>query len=439
MPPAKRLSARKARASAAPQPQPERKRPATPRQASIGQITLSKECAKNARADPRTQTGRRRWPVSRRYPLGSFVVLPVELAEDPRLSGDAFRVAMIIQMHSNGPDDRPFPGVLRMAEMGHVDRRRVQRALRLLEECGHLETIPRTKSGRGMTTSLYQLRFRDQPDESRGDNRTAPGAVNSVEPGRQIDRPINQTHELDPLNETQLSENARARETPPQAGLRKKAGKRKIPDDWTPSDDTVATLRAQRPDLIGETYDLEFTQFRLWATANAVVTHNVEASFLRFMLKAHLSREAETQRVRSSRLREADAWHEAQQGHEFEPPADDTHTWLDALARRLSNDSGRNWMEIRMGMVKGWHSGLVEREKSATAGLERLREIVERAPRLYPRLSLLTAIDNAVRAFIDGRPNLTRVARKGNGPRPVTMGDVVAKFVTDYERSRKAA
>jgi uncharacterized protein YdaU (DUF1376 family) len=77
-----------------------------------------------------------------------------------------------------------------------------------------------------------------------------------------------------------------------------------IPDDWQPSDETVAKLRRSRPDLVGSYYDIELLKFRMWAAANAVLTHRIEASFIGFMIKAHLppkqteeERDAEFQRV----------------------------------------------------------------------------------------------------------------------------------------------
>ena len=77
-----------------------------------------------------------------------------------------------------------------------------------------------------------------------------------------------------------------------------------IPDDWQPSDETVAKLRRSRPDLVGHHYDLELLKFRMWAQANAVLTHRIEASFIGFMIKARLpsrqteeERDAEFQRV----------------------------------------------------------------------------------------------------------------------------------------------
>ena len=73
---------------------------------------------------------------------------------------------------------------------------------------------------------------------------------------------------------------------------------RLIPDDWQPSDETVAKLRRSRPDLVGSFYDLELLKFRSWAAANAVLTHRIEASFIGFMIKARLApRQTEEERV----------------------------------------------------------------------------------------------------------------------------------------------
>lgn len=60
-----------------------------------------------------------------------------------------------------------------------------------------------------------------------------------------------------------------------------------IDKDWQPKPETVEELRRGRPDLVGAFYDAELDEFRLWCRANAVTSHDPEASFLRFMRRAN--------------------------------------------------------------------------------------------------------------------------------------------------------
>src|SRR5690242_19393275 len=107
-----------------------------------------------------------------RYPRGSFIVVPQAAPYDGRLSFAALRVLVMLQDHANGLGDLTFPGIKRMAGDLSVDLRTVQRALRLLERCGYLVTITRTKPGRGRTTNYYRVTFTDQ---SRPGMDAAPG------------------------------------------------------------------------------------------------------------------------------------------------------------------------------------------------------------------------------------------------------------------------
>jgi hypothetical protein len=275
--------------------------------------------------------------MSGKHTPGTFDVVPRAMTTDLRMSATAVRVVNYIASFG----DRAFPSYERIAKKLGIGRRTAIRAVECAATCGYLKKIARMDERGDPTSNAYRVNF-EEGGSATHDTTPAEGVVPPVTPpqchqrhqgsvthGTRVVPPVAPYREpsyREPVNETQLSENARERATPPQAGLRQKKAGRMIPDDWTPSDATVATLTAQRPDLIGETYDLELTQFRLWAAANAVVTHNFEATFLRFMLKAHLSREAEAQRVLAEQRakREADA-HEARQDRAVEPAVRNGH------------------------------------------------------------------------------------------------------------------
>lgn len=81
----------------------------------------------------------------------------------------------------------------------------------------------------------------------------------------------------------------------------------KIGEDWIPKPETVAELQRQRPDLVGEAYEAELTEFRLWCRANAVTSHDPEASFIRFMRKAKGKNREASETFDQRRIREGRA------------------------------------------------------------------------------------------------------------------------------------
>lgn len=80
-----------------------------------------------------------------------------------------------------------------------------------------------------------------------------------------------------------------------------------IGKDWKPKLETVEELRRQRPDLVGEVYEAELTEFRLWCRANAVTSHDPEASFLRWMRKAKARGGGSSETFDQRRIREGQA------------------------------------------------------------------------------------------------------------------------------------
>ena len=160
--------------------------------------------------------------MSRRYPPGSFVVMPQAAIYDPRLTLNDLRVLMLLQDHASGFDDLMFPGLRRMADDLGIDKRTVRRTLRRLEHDGYIETIPRTKPGRGKTTSHYRVLF-----ESRGGtaalSATAEGAADGTRegvggkprgpPGKAEGAPRWPVIDHPPGDQNSAEHHARARET----------------------------------------------------------------------------------------------------------------------------------------------------------------------------------------------------------------------------------
>lgn len=106
-----------------------------------------------------------------------------------------------------------------------------------------------------------------------------------------------------------VADNARPRATQPADGLDPPQFLRRpravlIPDDWQPSENALMNLRKGRPDLVGKLYDDRMQDFREWCRANAVTSHDPEASWSSFMRKTRTSAPAgETHDQR--RIREA--------------------------------------------------------------------------------------------------------------------------------------
>lgn len=59
-----------------------------------------------------------------------------------------------------------------------------------------------------------------------------------------------------------------------------------IRDDWEPTEAAIAELRKGRPDVAGDYFEQRMTDFRLWCRGNAVMSHDVEATWLGFMRKS---------------------------------------------------------------------------------------------------------------------------------------------------------
>lgn len=66
---------------------------------------------------------------------------------------------------------------------------------------------------------------------------------------------------------------------------------RPIGEDWNPTEEQIATLRKNRPDLTGAYFDERMGAFRLWCKAKAVWTHDEGATWLQFMLGSYVREE----------------------------------------------------------------------------------------------------------------------------------------------------
>jgi hypothetical protein len=62
---------------------------------------------------------------------------------------------------------------------------------------------------------------------------------------------------------------------------------RPVSADWLPSDQAQQQLRAARPDLDEPAVQRRLFEFRNWCAAQAVTTHNPDATWLNFMMRTH--------------------------------------------------------------------------------------------------------------------------------------------------------
>ena len=166
------------------------------------------------------------------YPRGKFIVIPKAAAYDVRLTDGALRVLMILQDHSSGPDDRMFPSVRRLAELGGMSDRHARRALRLLEGCGHIATTPRIRAGRGKTTNNYRVIFANDQATGRADMDVPPGGrPGGHEPGAERTNSTGRadmdvmSHDQNPVELDSGDQNARARAR--EGASRARAAKRR--------------------------------------------------------------------------------------------------------------------------------------------------------------------------------------------------------------------
>jgi len=60
-----------------------------------------------------------------------------------------------------------------------------------------------------------------------------------------------------------------------------------VPSDWLPSESAQQQLRAARPDLDEQAVQRRLFEFRNWCAAQAVITHNPDATWLSFMMRTH--------------------------------------------------------------------------------------------------------------------------------------------------------
>src|SRR5262245_40466506 len=74
-----------------------------------------------------------------------------QLLADPKLGFSHLKVAMVIGWHFNrNQGGKAWPGINRIAEIAHVDRRTVMRAVQWLEEHGWLKVTRRPKGKRNL-------------------------------------------------------------------------------------------------------------------------------------------------------------------------------------------------------------------------------------------------------------------------------------------------
>lgn len=86
------------------------------------------------------------------------------------------------------------------------------------------------------------------------------------------------------------SETETESETDADSGERVPAGQAMaVTERWQPSEVALGRLRKGRPDLVGPLYEQRLQEFRLWCRANAVASHDPEATWMGFMLKTRAS------------------------------------------------------------------------------------------------------------------------------------------------------
>jgi hypothetical protein len=162
--------------------------------------------------------------MSRRYPPGTFVVVPQAAIYDDRLTLPALRVLLLLQDHANGHNEPTFLSVGRMADDLKLGTSTVRRARRLLESSGHVRTIRRTKPGRGMTTNYYLVVFGDK-SRAPADDRPAPHPGSQMEIAGQSNRGGPGSHMVtggeayqNPVEPNPVEQDASARAAPQTAG-----------------------------------------------------------------------------------------------------------------------------------------------------------------------------------------------------------------------------
>jgi hypothetical protein len=83
-----------------------------------------------------------------------------------------------------------------------------------------------------------------------------------------------------------------------------------------------------------------------------------------------------------------------------EPIFDPTVQTLDVLAKALSDETGREVMDIRLNSIRRWALKLYAVEKSEAGAIGTLLDICALAPGHYPGWSLLSAIDAMVDTYV---------------------------------------
>lgn len=62
-------------------------------------------------------------------------------------------------------------------------------------------------------------------------------------------------------------------------------GRARFVSDWEPSEDDIAAMRTERPDLVGPLYDARMRDFRDWCAEKAATSFNPAATWRAFMRK----------------------------------------------------------------------------------------------------------------------------------------------------------